>query len=614
MQQRSITDDLLARADAAKAAGRGEAAARLYDQAVLDCRRTGDLNGWARAALGAASLYVFGSEPGRLPALLHEILQQAPDPVTRARLSAALARCWVYAGHGERAIRFAEDAVALAAGTGDPQLLADCLDAALAAHWGPDDLPARLRLADRLDAVSAHVVDPDARLQARLWGLQVACESLDLPAIHRHLRALELLGEESPRAQFFAASRRLMLDLLRGRTDTAAQLIRTATDAAADAALADAWMVVESMRGYTAVQTGDRPAVAEVAAECEQFGVAEGAIAVCAEAAYLWTAADRPARATAVLDQFDGQLLERLPADVNWLLTLQCVLQTALGVGRLDLITAASRLLAPYHGRAVFNAGAVMFHGLTDDTLARSAAALGDTGRAAELADRAGAVYHRIGASWWESRLATARTELATTRTDPERSAAGAAAAAALDRGLQLRPAHDGLWLIGPAGHPHTVRGLRGYQHLRALLRSPGVAIPAIELATAGPTVVQTATGPLADRQALSAYRTRLRDLDAELAEANDWSDLGRADALQAERAALLAELGSVTGLAGRPRTTGGTEERARVAVSKAISAALNRIAAVDAPTGAYLRATIRTGIYCSYQPMPGQERPWVLD
>lgn len=103
-----------------------------------------------------------------------------------------------------------------------------------------------MELAGQLDEVAAHVLDPDARLQAHLWGLQVACESLDIQAIHRHMRALERLGEESPRAQFFAASRRLMLDLLRGRTDTTARLVELAVAASERAGLADAWMVMIS--------------------------------------------------------------------------------------------------------------------------------------------------------------------------------------------------------------------------------------------------------------------------------------------------------------------------------------------------------------------------------
>src|SRR6185369_2451528 len=94
-------------------------------------------------------------------------------------------------------------------------------------------------------------------LRSHLWGLQVACEALDMQAVHRQMRALERLGEESARALFFAASRRLMLDLLRGRTDTASRLIAIATEAAEQAALADAWMVLTAMDMYAAAQSGD---------------------------------------------------------------------------------------------------------------------------------------------------------------------------------------------------------------------------------------------------------------------------------------------------------------------------------------------------------------------
>jgi hypothetical protein len=57
------------------------------------------------------------------------------------------------------------------------------------------------------------------------------------------------------------------------------------------------------------------------------------------------------------------------------------------------VVEKAARLLTPYHGRAVFNVGAVMFHGVTDDTLARAAALLGDPGRAGRLHARALAIY-----------------------------------------------------------------------------------------------------------------------------------------------------------------------------------------------------------------------------
>ncbi len=381
----SAVRDLLGRADAARAAGRGETAARLYDEAVARCRAEDDLDGWTRAVLGAAAVYLFGAEPGKLPAQLYDVLARTTDDGTRARLAAALARCWAYAGQAARAIQFAEEAVERAQRAGVPELVADCLDAALAAHWGPDELDVRRSLAVRLDDVAAHVLDPDVRLQAHLWGLQVACEALDVQAIHRQIRALELLGEESARALFFAASRRLMLDLLRGRTNTAARLTSIAAAAAEQASLADAWMVLKAMDAYSAAQSGDTATCADGAAECEAFALAEGFTTVCAEAAFLWVCAGQLDRARALVHTFHGCVLDDLPRDVNWLLTLQCVLEAALAVADREVAGKAARLLTPYEGRAVFNAGAVMFHGVTDDTLARAAALLGDPDRAGRL-------------------------------------------------------------------------------------------------------------------------------------------------------------------------------------------------------------------------------------
>src|SRR5712671_4375072 len=405
----SAVRDLLDRADAARAAGRGGTAARLYDEAAARCRADDDLDGWTRAVLGAASVYLFGAEPGKLPAQLYDVLARTTDDGTRARLAAALARCWAYAGQASRAIRFADEAVERAQRADVPDLMADCLDAALAAHWGPDELDLRRSLATRLDDVAAHVLDPDVRLQAHLWGLQVACEALDLQAIHRQMRALELLGEESARALFFAASRRLMLDLLRGRTDTAARLTAMAAAAAEQASLADAWMVLKAMDAYSAAQSGDAATCEAGAADAEAFALAEGVTAVCAEAAFLWVCAGKLDRARALVHTFHGSVLDDLPRDVNWLLTLQCVLEAALAVADREVVEKAARLLTPYDDRAVFNAGAVMFHGVTDDTLARAAALLGDPDKAGRLRTRALATYERLGAQWWRDRLASWR-------------------------------------------------------------------------------------------------------------------------------------------------------------------------------------------------------------
>ncbi len=594
------TEDLLDRADAARAAGRGEVAGPLYDEAAARCRDVDDLEGWTRAVLGVASTYVFGSEPGRLPAQLFDVLARTTDASNRARLAAALARCWAYAGQRSRAVSFADEALAQAELGAAPDVMAECLDAALAAHWGPDELPQRRTLTVRLGDVAAHVLDPEARLRAHLWGLQVACEMLDLQAMHREMRALERLGEESPRALFFAASRRQMLDLLRDRTDTSATLITMASAAADGAALADAWMVLKSMDAYAAAQSGDRARCAGAADEMEAFGVAEGVTAVCAEAAYLFACADEPARVRRLVNMFQGEVLEELPRDVNWLLTLQCVLEAALAVRECAVVGIAARLLTPYSGRPVFNAGAVAFHGVTDDTLSRAADLCGDADTAARLRERALSTYQRIGAQWWHRRLAAW----------PPASGRSAGV-----EPVHLHPVPGGLWQIGSGSGAAPLREMRGFSYLRELVGHPGEQIPALDLAGGGTgVVVQPALDAAVDHQAVNAYRQRLRDLDTELDEADQWSDLGRLESVRAEKDALLSELARAAGLHGHVRLRGSTHERARVAVKKAITAAIGRIATVDPALARHFDASIRTGLQCAYEPTPSEQtREWIL-
>ena len=125
---------------------------------------------------------------------------------------------------------------------------------------------------------------------------------------------------------------------------------------------------------------------------------------MCAEASFLWLAAGQPERARALVRTFHGRVLHELPRDVNWLLTLQCVLEAALGTGDAEIIERAAHLLTPYAGRAVFNAGAVMFHGVTDDTLSRAQPFSVMRVPPANCAP-ALATYERIGAGWWRDRL-----------------------------------------------------------------------------------------------------------------------------------------------------------------------------------------------------------------
>ena len=102
----------------------------------------------------------------------------------------------------------------------------------------------------------------------------------------------------------------------------------------------------------------------------------------------------------------------------------------------------------------------------------------------------------------------------------------------------------------------------------------------------------------------LEENRARNAGFPCELADAQRCADLGRLERANAERKALLAELGSVA----RPSSDA---ERSRVAVTKAIKAALDRIADAHPELGAHLMTTIRRGYACSYAPDARDRAEW---
>ena len=183
-----------------------------------------------------------------------------------------------------------------------------------------------------------------------------------------------------------------------------------------------------------------------------------------------------------------------------------------------------------------------------------------------------------------------------------------------------LRRADKGLdTVIGEGGMKISGGEKQRLSIARALLREPDVEMTALALSDwtaghAGSGVADGSADVLIDRRALAAYRARLAELDEELDEAHEWADDGRLARARAERDALLDEIGSATGLAGRSRRTSSTSERARVAVRKAVAAAIERIAEHDPATGRLLHDCIETGTVCRYRPDPARPVDWTLD
>jgi hypothetical protein len=594
--------------DAASAARAGHVSA--YQRA----RAAGDIEAMAEAALGLAATQTFGTYPGRVPAFLHEAYSLARGE-QRARLAVALARAWAYGYDPARAAGFAAEALAYGEAHDDPPLLAAALDARLLVHWGPDDLDERLSITARLEDTVAHVADVESRMSAHLWRLTTALECLDLPAVRRQVRALDLLAAESGAARvgFFAASRRGMYALLTGDLDAAGRALGEVAAAGAQAGEADTLQIEHLLAAEIARQNGDIAPLAREAAWYEEFGVHEAVPWVAAQAALLWVAAGEPGRARPLLHQLAGPDFSRIARDLDWLVIVVTLTEVAVATRAEALAETGLCLLAPYAGRGVVNGGGAAFAGVVTDYLHQASELLG-TGDAPHWAARAASEYERMGASWWLRRLPSVAAA-------PQAKAAhdsGDRPGETHPRVAHMRPGRGGIWWVGRDGALTAIRDAKGLHYLHIMLQRPGADIAAIDLSDTvaghpGTGAADRDIGGMLDKQALSAYRRRLTEIDADLDEARSWADTGRAAKLAAERDALLGQLRAATGLRGRPRVSGSPHERARIAVRKAITRAIDRIAAADPALGRLLSDTVSTGAICRYDPDPDRPIHWVL-
>lgn len=589
-------EELLVRGDFARAQGDLGAARAAWGQALQLALAAADVDSMAEAARRLPHLLPFGLHPGPLPALIHTAYVAAPDGPQKGVMAAALARAWVYGGDPGRASRFADEAVAAAERSGDGAALIDALDAATAAHWGPDDFDQRRTFAARLVDTASHLGDPESRLSAHLWRLTTAWESLDIVVVRRQLRALEHLADEtgSLRIAFYAASRRATYALATG-DPAAAALVERTTQLGDEAAEPDAFEVMHTLRADLARQSGDQELLRQEASMFEQYGAAEGIGSVTVEAAELWLAWGDPERAASLALQVAGAGLEAVPRDVDFLLTIAKLAQVASATGLDELTRTTAQCLEPYAGRAVLNGGALVFAGVVDDYLYRASVAM-RRDDAARFHDAAELAYRRIGAVPWLRRLGG-------TSAPPNPSESSSA-----------RFVREGdAWRLSYGGREVVVRDAKGMSDLCRLLAAPSRPVPAVELVADsagkrgstrdGDLHPPGDLGDVIDSTARAAYQQRLTELADEIDEADLTGDAERSARLLVERDALVAQLSAAYGLGRRPRRAGDPAERARTAVTGRINAAIARIAQFHPELGRHLKRSLRTGRLCVYEP-----------
>ncbi len=184
-------------------------------------------------------------------------------------------------------------------------------------------------------------------------------------------------------------------------------------------------------------------------------------------------------------------------------------------------------------------------------------------------------------------------------------------------------------WTLVYQGTTFRLRDTKGLRAIALLLGAPGQEFHVLDVVAilqggqraAGRTAMipdlasapQGDVGVVLDPEAKAAYRRRLRDLQDELAEADQLHDLARAGKAQAEIEWLTQQLSAALGLGGRDRKVGTAAERARSTVTKSIKAAIRKVRDHHPALGHHLGTHVKTGTFCQYLPVPDQSIQWAL-
>jgi len=308
-----------------------------------------------------------------------------------------------------------------------------------------------------------------------------------------------------------------------------------------------------------------------------------------------------------------------LSVSASSLVTLYGMVEAAHLLGDPEASAEAYALLLPHAGRPVTAGPAIACFGSVEHALGLAKLTAGQFDAA--VGHLRHAVRENLALGHWPATiLARHRLAQALAHAGDRHGARREAETArhdAADLGVHLpsadRPAtasapscrRDGrVWRVEADGRTAVVEHSRGIAYLAVLLANPGREIRAVDLpaivagappvdATPPPVGEPLATQSLLDGAAIRQYRHRLAALEREAQDPRT----------RAERDWLREQLRSATGLGGRARHFPSVDERARIAVGKAIRRALRRVAGADAELGRALAATVRTGQHCAYVP-----------
>jgi tetratricopeptide (TPR) repeat protein len=655
---------LLAIGDAHARSGDMPSAKESFLAAASLAKQLGRPEEMARAAIGYGGRFVW-MRPGkdrRLVALLEDALVTLGDERNpwRVRVLARLA-CALRDQHDrERSDQLSALAVEIARELGDSQTLAYALDGRFGATWWPENPAERLRLADEMIGLAEAAGDVEGVFAGHHCRQIVYLELGEIRRVESGLDLMRPLVDHLRQTsqRWVVTMMAANLAMIRGRFREAEDLVAKGAEFGSSALLADAESHVISHRYRLLMEAGRTDEALDVVRPAAETLTWYPFFRCALTEALLEVGDERAAREIYEELAIDG--FAALPRDNEWLFALSLLSPVCAELGDVKGAETLYRLQLPYadrhaYGHAEGQAGSVSRAlgvlaaalGRLDDAekhyghavemnqgmgarpwvahtqhdfakmlLGRDAP--GDRERASELLRGASATCDDLAMVALGSKV----TELLASLGAPVRDEPKSPTAPSRSLGVFRREAE--YWTVVFDGSGFRLRDSKGMRYLAHLLAAPGREIHALELVASvegqgarrgrGDDELSIGggdAGPALDQQAKAEYRQRLADLGSELAEAEEWNDPERAARLREERDFLARELVAAVGLGGRDRPQASNAERARVNVTRAIRAALDRIAEHSPELGRHLARTVRTGTFCTYQPDPLNPVSW---
>jgi soluble cytochrome b562 len=607
-------------------AGRLEAARSAYAAVALAAREAGDANVFAAAALGLGGVWVYEHRMSIARAHTIELQREALaavdacSPVAcrlRARLAAE--ECYV-SGDPSGMLAALDDARR----SGDAVALADALSLTHHCLLGPDHGVARLDLADELIATSMSTTRTVDALMGLTW------RTVDLflagdPRAERFLRELRSRLEITPFAcvEYVVRALEVMATIRTGRLADAERLADRCYQFGVDVGDADAlgWygaqlVTIRWLQGRGAELL---PVLDELVHDPT---MAEPNDAFLAGVASLHARAGNLDEASAAMERIRARGLEVTRNSSTWLVTMLAVTEAAHVLGDSTTAREAYDLLAPFAELPIMASLAVACFGSAHRPLGLAALTFGELDVAIDHLEAAVRAELRLGNRPCHAvscALLADALELRGAAADVERAAAvrDRAVASARCMGIALPAisaatvAHRDVtierlgdrrrWQVTAGDRVVHVAHSVGMVYLARLVGSPGTEMLAADLA-AGCQTVSGCRQPVLDDRAKVTYRRHVNELRAEIDEAEEACDIGRAAQARLALERFLHELAQATGLGGRDRSFRDDSERARTSVQKAIKRALASITEADAVVGRALARRVVTGVRCVYE------------